>query len=360
MTLLPILIALLLGVCHADPHQVTLRTGTGAVVARVPVSPGVHAGVATQRPPQQRRQWDKPNDGERKHSWVQQTIDAAGQKACLKAVHMIGLMASEVYVAGEGGIVLRANVTQATGSTAGGGAAGGGSLASVQHYETVLNAGFPHYYYGVASTQEGGVLVSGFIDGAGPSGPVSSGVVRSSYDFGDTWNEEMTIDDKHWAGGPIVCTNASHCVLPGASTNKLYVTNAGIVSMASDFHSLVPSPKVGWFAGPFVAHGPRDGDDQAVSLVISGLGLCSSNSTRYQDFSCQKPIDPVFDGGIALVLGDDPSLSSSAAAAAAPTSATTYTHGMVGGGEISAPMSGEPGVSILESAILTEIYLCHA
>jgi len=43
-------------VCHADPHQVTLRTGTGAVVARVPVSPGVHAGVATQRPPQQRRQ----------------------------------------------------------------------------------------------------------------------------------------------------------------------------------------------------------------------------------------------------------------------------------------------------------------
>ena len=37
-------------------------------------------------------------------------------------------------------------------------------------FTTVLNAGFPHYYYGVHSDSQGGVMVSGFLDGADAKG----------------------------------------------------------------------------------------------------------------------------------------------------------------------------------------------
>ena len=96
-----------------------------------------------------------------------------------------------------------------------------------------------------------------------------------------TGNPPAVIDGKSWAGGPIRCTNASHCIVPGVSSNKLYVTNAGIASVASDFQTIVPDPKVGWFQGPFVAVGPRNGESSAQSVVISGLGLCNSTDGGY-------------------------------------------------------------------------------
>ena len=118
-----------------------------------------------------------------------------------------------------------------------------------------------------------------------------------------TGNPPAVIDGKSWAGGPIRCTNATHCIVPGVSSNKLYVTNAGIASVASDFQTIVPDPKVGWFQGPFVAVGPRNGESSAQSVVISGLGLCNSTDGGYR-FSCEPPVDPTFDGGIALQMAE--------------------------------------------------------
>ena len=142
-------------------------------------------------------------------------------------------------------------------------------------------------------------------------------------------NPPAVIDGKSWAGGPIRCTNASHCIVPGVSSNKLYVTNAGIASVASDFQTIVPDPKVGWFQGPFVAVGPRNGESSAQSVVISGLGLCNSTNGGYR-FSCKSPVDPTFDGGIALQMAE---LQSGDAP-------IRYGAGLVCGGEISEPMSG--------------------
>ena len=189
--------------------------------------------------------------------------------------------------------------------------------------------GFPHYYYGVYADAQDAVLISGFVDGADAHGPVSQGVVRSSFDGGSSWNPPAIIDGKSWAGGPIRCTNASHCIVPGVSSNKLYVTNAGIASVVSDFQTVVPDPKVSWFQGPFVAVGPRNGESSAQSVVISGLGLCNSTDGGYR-FSCTPPVDPTFDGGIALQMAE---LQSGDAP-------IRYGAGLVCGGEISQPMSG--------------------
>ena len=40
-------------------------------------------------------------------------------------------------------------------------------------------------------------------------------------DHGATWGDELVIDKATWAGGPIRCSNATHCVIPGCSSNKV-------------------------------------------------------------------------------------------------------------------------------------------
>jgi hypothetical protein len=189
----------------------------------------------------------------------------------------------------------------------------------VQKFTTVHNAGFPHYYYGVYAGSDGGVLVSGFVDGA--EDVVSKGITVASFDHGNSWQPPEVVDDEKWLGGPIRCTNDTHCVVPGASTNKIYVTDNGVASVASDWTSVVPDPSVGWFQGPFVA--------EAESIVITGIGLCESTDGGLH-FKCKKSVDPTFDGGIALQ-------------AARPTGGSGLPHygqGLVGGGEISNPVSG--------------------
>ncbi len=217
---------------------------------------------------------------------------------------MVPLMATEAFVVGEGGVVLKANVSQGT--------------VGVQKFTTIHNAGFPHYFYGVYAGSDGGVLVSGFVDGA--EDVVSQGITVASFDNGESWQPPEVVDPKKWLGGPIRCTNSTHCVVPGASTNKIYTTNSGVASVASDWTSVVPDPAVGWFQGPFVAEGE--------SVVVTGIGLCESTDGGLH-YSCKKSVDPTFDGGIAL-QADRPSGGS----------LPQYRQGLVGGGEISTPMSG--------------------
>eukprot|EP01044_Picomonas_judraskeda_P011098 COSAG03_NODE_1481_length_4009_cov_104.500000_1_plen_306_part_00 len=188
----------------------------------------------------------------------------------------------------------------------------------VQSFETIRNAGFPYYYYGVHAGSGGGVLVSGFVDGAEDA--VSQGITVASFDNGLTWQPPEVIDESKWLGGPIRCTNDTHCVVPGVSSNKMYVTNHGVASIATDWTSVVPDPSVGWFMGPFVAEGE--------SVVVTGIGLCESADGGLH-YNCRKSVDPTFDGGIAL----QPLQPSSSAV-------PRYGQGLVGGGDISAPVSG--------------------
>ena len=300
----------LCAVVASDAEQQTFRTRHGATVAHAPVSPGVHAGAVA------RGDLEQLTQPAAARTWVKQTLDATAQKACLKDIHMSSLMATDVYVVGEGGIVLKANVSQGN--------------VGVEQFKTILDAKFPNYYYGVTSNTDGGVMVTGFVDGVGPSGPISNGVARTSYDGGATWNDPMVVDDKTWVGGPIRCTNASHCVFPGVSSPKMYVTENGILSIVDDFKTVVPdAAKAGWFAGPFEAHGPTVGKPNlASSVVATGIGLCNSSLADLSTWNCTHSVDDTFDGGIALLVSST------------KTGPITYAAGLVGGGEISAPMSG--------------------
>ena len=100
----------------AMPARRALTAGLlAAVVAAssadrpAPSSPGRHTGAAaaSTRAP---RHGGQPADPA-KHTWVPEVLDAVGSKACLKAVSMVPMLAYETYIAGEGGVVLRGNLS---------------------------------------------------------------------------------------------------------------------------------------------------------------------------------------------------------------------------------------------------------
>ena len=64
------------------------------------------ASYADVAPQQQQRRLQQ------QHLWVEASVSAEGQASALKGVHMPSLMARHVYVVGEGGVVLKANVSQ--------------------------------------------------------------------------------------------------------------------------------------------------------------------------------------------------------------------------------------------------------
>ena len=97
-----LVVALLVGIAAAAQVELVLEDGT--VVARVPVSPGRHAGaeyVGEGAPAA------GSNRGKAGLAWVHQKMDSVGQSTCLRDVHMVPLMANEVFVVGEGGVVLK-------------------------------------------------------------------------------------------------------------------------------------------------------------------------------------------------------------------------------------------------------------
>ena len=188
----------------------------------------------------------------------------------------------------------------------------------------MLNAGFPNYFYGVYSDGPN-VVVSGFVDDAAGQ----QGVIRSSGDGGDNFDPQ-TKQGKVWLGGPIRFTNTTHGVLPPTSAGKMYATDSGPTASGSQWREIGGFPSyVGWFAGTFVAPpGSRTPGGPGLPIVVTGLGLCNSTDAG-ETYACRKPVDPVFDGGIALELP------------AAGSGATTYSGlGLTGGGAISSPVSG--------------------
>lgn len=160
-----------------------------AEVAKVPASPGVHMGVVGVH-----RGGADGVAGTSKSRWQKGTLDAVGQTACLKAVAMSGKMSRYAFITGEGGVVLRAKVPD------------DGGISSALNFTAILNVGFPHYYYGVYTDGDGGVVVSGFQDGGGGGGggcgtaQAQFGIIRNSADNGNTWTNS-TSTGSTWLGG---------------------------------------------------------------------------------------------------------------------------------------------------------------
>ena len=101
-----LVVALLVGIAAAAQVELVLEDGT--VVARVPVSPGRHAGQSVgHEAPAAEPDEPRSNGGKAGLVWVHQKMDSVGQSTCLRDVHMAPLMANAVFVVGEGGVVLK-------------------------------------------------------------------------------------------------------------------------------------------------------------------------------------------------------------------------------------------------------------
>ena len=202
--------------------------------------------------------------------WAADTLDAVGAGACLKSLAINGT--DSVYAVGEGGVVLKGVY---------GAAAANGAPTALR---TVLNAGFPSYYYGVG-VLGASVVVTGFVDGGGGS----RGIARTSADGGASWpaNATAVLSPTVWAGGPVLAAGHRRLIVPSATDTAVFVADG---SSAAQLTWRTVQAGEGWHAGPFVARG--------ASVTIAGVELCRSADAG-GSFKCGPSADAVFDGGVA-------------------------------------------------------------
>jgi photosystem II stability/assembly factor-like uncharacterized protein len=175
------------------------------------------------------------------------------------------------------------------------------------HWDRIMNLGFPYYWYGVAALDADHVVVSGFNNTDG------TGIVRWSDDGGDTWSDDVIVNDVGWLmrvrfadasnGLAVDLTN-------GSEPNGAQVTNDGGAT-ADDWTSLVVDPDGGWFGNQFSLL--PDGHAR-----MSGITYCDS-ANYGAAWTCGPPVDPTFDGPVFFV---------------------DESNGWVGGGEISPDVAG--------------------
>jgi photosystem II stability/assembly factor-like uncharacterized protein len=173
------------------------------------------------------------------------------------------------------------------------------------HWTTVLNRGFPYYYYGIYALGEA-VIASGFNDQTG------EGLLSESDDGGATWNKDKILSSNAWAGRVRFAHGLRHGLAmngqgaSGSDPNIAWWSNKG-----RKWRTDVPDPNGGWFGYQFSLLKNR-------TAYASGITFCKSADTG-ATWSCAPPADQVFDG---------------------PTQFISDDIGWTGGGEISPDVAG--------------------
>ena len=175
------------------------------------------------------------------------------------------------------------------------------------NWSTVLNLGFPYYWYGIHTFTTQKVLIAGFNNSTG------DGIMRWTNDGGTTWTNDIIVAPApfNWLEG-LGFADSLHGLAVGSilSSGKVFITTNGGIN-ASDWTPVVADPTQGWFAGNFTMR--PDG-----KYYITGISFC--NSTDFGlSWSRRNSIDNTFDGGVSFP--DD-------------------LHGWTGGGSISPAVEG--------------------
>lgn len=171
-------------------------------------------------------------------------------------------------------------------------------------WTSVLNLGFPYYWYGVRAFSPERVLIAGFNDTSG------DGIIRWSTDSGGSWTNDIVVAPGpfNWLIG-LGFADSLHGLAAGQVGKVFVTTNGGINSQ--DWTSVLADTTQGWFAGNATLR--ADG-----RYFITGISFC--DSTDYGlTWSRRTSIDPVFDGGVSFP--DD-------------------LHGWTGGGSIAPTVEG--------------------
>jgi len=247
------------------PRRIEVRDGS-SLLGTIPVSFDANRSEAALAPP----------PGDRATWHLQQTVSRV-----LKAVSFADPLNG--YAAAELGAVYR--------TTNGG-----------QTWTTVMNLGFPYYWYGVQAFSAQTALVVGFQNQTG------AGIGRWTDDGGVTWTSDIVIDPSNWLLG-LRFADALHGIAYG-NLGYVYVTQNG-GRTAPDWTKVMTDPDLGWLAGNFTFR-------TDLRAYITGIHFCRSADGGYT-WDVRPSADPVFDGGCSF---PDP------------------LHGWTGGGQISNPVSG--------------------
>ena len=115
------------------------------------------------------------------------------------------------------------------------------------HWASIMNLGFPYYWYGVYALDANNVVISGFINNA------QSGVIRWSQDGGATWSPDIALTTRGWSFRVRFTDPLHGLVLDGLNYDgpnaAHYTTNGGHTS--GDWTAVVPDPGGGWFGNQF-------------------------------------------------------------------------------------------------------------
>jgi photosystem II stability/assembly factor-like uncharacterized protein len=178
-------------------------------------------------------------------------------------------------------------------------------------WTSVMDLGFPYYWYGVHALTADTVVISGFNNQAG----FRNGVVRWSFDGGTTWQPDISLTIPLTAVGwleRIHFFNADSGIVINSFSGGCWVTGTGGKDSAS-WNYISINSDMAWFAGNI---------DAQASGHVYAAGYHFGRSTDFGFNWVSGPkIDAVFDGGVDFL--DNNNLM-----------------GWTGGGQISTPVAG--------------------
>jgi photosystem II stability/assembly factor-like uncharacterized protein len=179
-----------------------------------------------------------------------------------------------------------------------------------ENWVSKLNLGFPYYWYGVCALSPDTVIIAGFNN----QGYIRSGVLRWSFNGGNTWSQDISISIPNGVGwlSKVHFFNANlGFVLAEFSGGIHYTTNGGKDS--ASWHYVQVNSDLAWFAGNI---------DAQPSGICYATGIHFAKSTNYGlDWTSGPSADFTFDGGVDFL--DDNNLK-----------------GLTGGGQISPSSEG--------------------
>jgi len=176
-------------------------------------------------------------------------------------------------------------------------------------WTSVMNIGFPYYWYGVDALTADTVVISGFNN----QGNIHSGVIRWSFDGGSTWTNDIVLNIPNGVGwlSRIHFFDKNKGIVSAEFSGGMHYTTNGGKDTASWTYVQINSD-LGWFAGNI---------DTDTSGNIFTTGIHFAHSSDYGvSWSSGPSADAVFDGGVDFL--DD------------------LLTGFTGGGQISNPVSG--------------------
>src|SRR5882762_10411277 len=174
-------------------------------------------------------------------------------------------------------------------------------------WNSIMDLGFPYYWYGVDALSEDDVVVSGFDNSN------FRGLLRWSHDGGQTWDPEVVLMTDGWSTRVRFADVQNGLVLDLISLSQPnaahYTTNGG--QTAADWTQVTVDPTGGWFGNQFSLL-------PSLRARASGITYCDS-ANGGASWTCRPSVDEIFDG---------------------PTFFLDDTSGWVGGGEISPEVRG--------------------